>query len=236
MFQAYLSRRESEVDQIPDERRLLLDPLAEFVAARVRAEAVARLTFICTHNSRRSQMAQVLASAVARRYGIAGVEAFSGGTEVTAFHPNAVAALRRAGVHVGVVTPGDNPTYDIAFDPEHTLLARSKTFADPVNPSVDFCAVMTCTEADEACPVVPGATLRLSIPYDDPKAFDGTPHEVEQYDARCRQIAREMVYVGLSVCRAVGLAVCRSPVSGAGIDSQLKTEDRQTEDRQTEDC
>ena len=59
----------------------------------------------------------------------------------------------------------------------------------------DSCAVMTCSDADEACPIVQGADARFAIPYEDPKAFDGTREEAWAYDERCRQIAREMLYV-----------------------------------------
>lgn len=73
--------------------------------------------------------------------------------------------------------------------------AFSKRFSDPPNPQVDFCAVMVCSQADEACPHVPGAEKRFSIPYEDPKAYDGTPHESEKYNERSHQIAREMLYL-----------------------------------------
>jgi hypothetical protein len=53
---------------------------------------------------------------------------------------------------------------------------------------------MTCSEADEACPVVIGAALRVSIPYEDPKNYDNTELEVEKYAERCQQICREMFY------------------------------------------
>jgi arsenate reductase len=54
---------------------------------------------------------------------------------------------------------------------------------------------MTCTQADEACPVVEGCELRVSIPYEDPKVGDGTDQESELYDERCRQISREMLFL-----------------------------------------
>jgi hypothetical protein len=54
---------------------------------------------------------------------------------------------------------------------------------------------MTCSAADKACPIVFGADARIAIPFDDPKAFDGTDQEAAKYDERCRQIAREMLYV-----------------------------------------
>jgi arsenate reductase (thioredoxin) len=73
--------------------------------------------------------------------------------------------------------------------------AYSKKFADPSNPSENFVAVMVCSDAEEACPFVPGATVRISITYDDPKSSDGTAREQETYDERSAQIAREMGYL-----------------------------------------
>jgi hypothetical protein len=54
---------------------------------------------------------------------------------------------------------------------------------------------MTCAAADEGCPVVLGAARRVSITYEDPKAFDGTERETAAYDERCYQIGREMLYL-----------------------------------------
>jgi arsenate reductase (thioredoxin) len=70
----------------------------------------------------------------------------------------------------------------------------SKTFDDPANPAAGFGAVMTCSDADENCPFVPGTDLRLAITYDDPKNFDGTPREEEMYRERAVQIGRELLY------------------------------------------
>jgi hypothetical protein len=75
------------------------------------------------------------------------------------------------------------------------LVLFSKKYADSTNPSENFGAVMVCAEANESCPIVPGADFRLGLPYQDPKAFDNTPQQSEKYDERCRQIAREMFYV-----------------------------------------
>jgi arsenate reductase (thioredoxin) len=75
------------------------------------------------------------------------------------------------------------------------MICFSKKFGDPFNPQYDFAAIMTCSDADENCPFVPGATKRFSITYIDPKESDGTPQESETYDERCRQIAREMLFM-----------------------------------------
>jgi len=53
---------------------------------------------------------------------------------------------------------------------------------------------MTCSEADEACPFVPGGCRRSSLPYTDPKSSDGTPQQEEIYFARSIEIATEMVF------------------------------------------
>ncbi|MGB5285031.1 MAG: hypothetical protein WBN29_11010, partial [Polyangiales bacterium] len=66
---------------------------------------------------------------------------------------------------------------------------------DPFNPADGFAAIMTCSDADDACPVVMGAAIRAPIRYRDPKAADGTAQEVQAYDERCLQIATEMLYL-----------------------------------------
>jgi arsenate reductase len=61
---------------------------------------------------------------------------------------------------------------------------------------------MTCTSADEACPHVPGAAVRVALPYVDPKASDGTPDEAAAYDRCCEQVAREMLYLTAALAAA----------------------------------
>ena len=54
---------------------------------------------------------------------------------------------------------------------------------------------MNCSSADEACPFIPGADLRVPIRFVDPKESDGTEREAATYDERCKQIATEMLYM-----------------------------------------
>jgi arsenate reductase len=192
----YLTDVLPECDRIPYERRVALDRLAGFIAARATAGWPSRLTFICTHNSRRSQMAQLWAQAAAARFGVAGVECYSGGTEAAAFNPRAVAAMRRAGFRIDDPDGGDNPVYRVRFaEGEEPMECFSKLYHQAPNPDRDFCAVMTCSAADAGCPIVRGAAERISLPYDDPGFFDGSDREAAAYDERCRQIAREMLAV-----------------------------------------
>ena len=53
---------------------------------------------------------------------------------------------------------------------------------------------MTCSHADENCPLVSGASARIALTYDDPKDFDGTPLEDAKYKERVHQIGREILF------------------------------------------
>ena len=53
------------------------------------------------------------------------------------------------------------------------LKAFSKKYDDPSNPQNGFYVIMTCSQADNAYPVVKGASSWVTVPDDDPKEFDG---------------------------------------------------------------
>lgn len=177
------------------EHRQRLDQLAAAIRRRLNEEKQADVIFVCTHNSRRSHMAQLLGLAAARRKGLLTVRTFSGGTEATAFNPRAITALRRVGLEIEGAE-GTNPRHLVrlspSLDPEE---AYSKRFTDPPNPSSGFIVVMTCSQADAACPYVQGAVTRVAVPYDDPKIADGTPEEAVRYDERVAQIGRDLAWV-----------------------------------------
>lgn len=192
-IKAYAEKVIQEFDQIPVERKEILQQLALYIASKATSGETAKLTFICTHNSRRSHMSQIWAQTAAYYYGIAGVETYSGGTEATAFNTRAVKAIQEAGFTINTREQGENPVYKVRFaDDAPAIIAFSKTYDAEGNPQEDFAAIMTCSQADQNCPFIPGASLRISIPYEDPKDFDGTSQEEAQYTARCHQIAREM--------------------------------------------
>ena len=194
-IERYLSSL-SDFSAIPAERKAALKPLADYLREKQSANMPVKLTFICTHNSRRSHLGQVWAQIAALHYGIAPVECFSGGTETTACNPRTVAALERAGMEVQTITESDNPIYLFRYaDGVNPLVAFSKIYHQAPNPGKGFAAIMTCSQAEENCPLVLGAEKRFPIMYEDPKASDGAPDETEVYDARCRQIAAEMLYV-----------------------------------------
>lgn len=173
-------------------------PLITYAKACTRTNKPLVMQFICTHNSRRSQLAQVWAQVAAAYYEVPLIS-LSGGVEVTAFNERAAAALIRQGFELEK-SSGNNPKYSIRFSdiaPEITVF--SKLYDDPHNASDHFAAVMTCAEADQDCPFIPSAALRVPLRYDDPKAFDETPEETQQYDRTAALIANEMCFLFKSI-------------------------------------
>jgi len=184
-----------EFDQIWSERKEILQELSLFIQNKANANQPVYLNFICTHNSRRSHLAQLWAQAAAYYYDISNVHCFSGGTEATAFNPRAVKAMQNAGFQIRIVKEGDNPVYEVCFALDaKPVIAFSKKYDDPFNHNTDFAAIMTCSHADENCPMVLGASKRIAITYNDPKDFDGTSQETAKYKERVLQIGREILF------------------------------------------
>lgn len=192
----YVKQILGELDKVSAQRRESLDLIAAEIATRVKYRKAANLTFICSHNSRRSHMSQLWVQTAAYYYGFDEVHSFSGGTEATACNARTVTALRRVGFSVVCATEGENPEYLIQFSDERPpVRAYSKLYDADGNPKEDFIALMCCSKADETCPIVLGATSRYAIHYVDPKLCDDTEEETSQYNETCREIAREMFYI-----------------------------------------
>lgn len=185
-----------DLNDVPAERQAVLQPLSDYIKAKMAAQQSINLTFICTHNSRRSHLGQVWAQVAAAYFGIDNVHCFSGGTEATACNPRTIEALERAGLEVTKTTASENPIYEIRYNEAAApIIAFSKVYDQAPNPNRGFAAIMTCDHAEANCPFIPGAEKRLPIMYIDPKVADDTPDETATYDARCKQIAAEMKWV-----------------------------------------
>ncbi|WP_221088833.1 arsenate reductase ArsC [Deinococcus aquaedulcis] len=105
-----------------------------------------RVLILCTHNSARSQMAEALVRAAARR-GLA-LEVHSAGTEATRVKPEAAVVMAELGLDLS----------------GHT----SKTLWDvPDAQRFDY-VVTVCDSAAAGCPVYPGQTERRHYPFVDP--------------------------------------------------------------------
>ncbi len=171
---AYVASALKEFDQIPAARKEELWALTRYVQKKVAASQSVQLTFICTHNSRRSHLSQLWAQVAAYYFGVPGVQTYSGGTEATAFNPRAVRAIEEAGFKVEKTGEEPNPVYLVQYTENNPpVSAFSKIYDEGGNPTTDFGAVMTCTHADENCPFIPGA-VRISLPFERiPKHLTG---------------------------------------------------------------
>jgi protein-tyrosine phosphatase/arsenate reductase len=194
-IKSYCNNLTMEFQNIPDNRKEILNKITQYIRNKQKENKPINLVYICTHNSRRSHFGQIWAHVAASYYHIKNVNTFSGGTETTAFNINAINALKRVGFNLTPIDGENNATYYVFHDEnESPSICFSKTYDDPQNPQKEFAAIMTCSDAEENCPFIPGVELRIGTTYDDPKVFDATPFQDAKYDERCRQIALETFY------------------------------------------
>ena len=183
-------------ERISEERKIILQPLIEFISSKISKNEEVILNFICTHNSRRSHLSQIWAQTMAYYYQIENVFCYSGGTEATAMFPKVVETLANQGFEILKLSETENPVYAVKFaENEHAVICFSKKYDDDFNPMSTFAAILTCDSADENCPIVYGAEARIPIKYEDPKKSDGTPEMNETYFNRSLEIATEMKFV-----------------------------------------
>jgi arsenate reductase len=116
--------------------------------------------FLCTGNSARSIMAEVLL----QHLGGGRFTAYSAGSHPKgAVHPLAIATLQSLGLPVGGL--------------------RSKSwqeFAQPGTPRLDFVFTVCDDAAGEVCPVWPGTPITAHWGVEDPAAFHGTEADQRQ--------------------------------------------------------
>ena len=183
-------------DQISNERKNVLEPLIQYIQQKVNNGLDINLNFICTHNSRRSHLSQVWAQVASSYFNIKNVNTYSAGTEETAVFPKIIEILINTGFSINKISEGQNPIYAIKYDVNKpAIIAFSKQLDHSFNPSSNFAAIMTCSQADEGCPFIAGAEKRIPITYEDPKISDNTEFQNEIYAQRSKEIATEMFYV-----------------------------------------
>lgn len=184
-----------DFDKIPAERKTQIKKIADYIINKLKTEKKVSLIYICVHNSDRSFMGQLWATAAANYYGIKGINAYSGGLMITAFNPNVIKAMNAAGFDIEKTFDTANPRYAAKYSADSApVTCFSKKYMDSPNPKTDFAAVTTCSEADEACPLVQGADLRISTPYKAVRDADGKPDQDKVYSERSRQMETEIMY------------------------------------------
>ena len=113
----------------------------------------ARILFLCTGNSCRSQMAEGWANHLGSEW----LEATSAGIEAHGKNPRAIAVMREAGVDI---------SHQVSTRVTPEMLAQ----ADLV--------VTVCGHADEHCPVLPPGVQKKHWPLEDPAKATGTEEQI----------------------------------------------------------
>ena len=184
-----------QLQTISEERKIILQPLINFIQQKINNKEPININFICTHNSRRSHFSQVWAQVAATHFNIPNVTCYSGGTEETALFPKVVETLTNQGFTILKLSETANPIYAIKYsDNILPVIGFSKKYDNLFNPISKFAAIMTCSQADNGCPFIAGAEERIPITFEDPKISDNTAEQTKIYSERSLQIATEMFY------------------------------------------
>lgn len=178
-----------------DNRTDILLKISEKIAQELSLNKTVNLNFICTHNSRRSQLGQVWSFFAAQYFNL-NINSFSGGTEITSFYRNTVKTLQKAGFSFQLEDfSHQNPKYRISFsDSKKSLLGFSKLFSNAINQE-PYIVITTCDSADQNCPFIPSAKYRFHLPFVDPKYSDGSPENEEVYLKTNKQVASEIYFI-----------------------------------------
>lgn len=129
--------------------------------------SAAKVLFLCTGNSCRSQMAE----GWARELRPDEIEAYSAGIRASSLNPYAVRVMQEAGVDISGQT--------------------SKTVQSVFDVPLDI-VVSVCSHADETCPTFPGQVKRIHVPFDDPPHLTAEMTDEEEKLAVYRRVRDEI--------------------------------------------
>lgn len=196
-------------DRIDPSHHAAMERLSDWVVENWKAEGSLAVLTTCTGNSRRSILNAAMGNVAAAYYGFENIRFYSGGTVPSAFNPRTIATLQ--GIGFQIEATGEeaergksevvNGIYRMRWGKEFEAREYSKRFDTASNPQSGFAAVMVCDEADAECPVVPGAAIRVSMKFLDPKAYDDGDFEAVKYAERRDDIGRTWLAVLASARR-----------------------------------
>ena len=217
---AHLDLLTTSFDRIDETHLAAGEKLAEWIVANYEPQKPLGLIFVCTGNSRRSILGATMGNVAAAYWGLPEIRCSSGGTAPSAFNRRSIRALESIGIEIEATgeeaqrgAEGDpNPKYVVRWgraaegEPAMQTVEFSKHYSDPANPHSGFAALMVCTQADADCPLVKGASRRISMPYLDPKAYDDGEYEMAKYAERRDDLGRLMLAVMLKARRQLEAA------------------------------
>ena len=132
-------------------------------AKRTDPRPAARVLFLCTHNSARSQMAE----GILRHLGGSRVEAFSAGSHPTKVHPDAVRVLAAMGI-------------DISQQQSKHLDAFAGRPFDYI--------ITVCDRVREVCPLFPNDPERIHWSFPDPAIIEDTTAREQAFQQAAQQL------------------------------------------------
>ena len=179
--------------KVSNKRAIVLNEIVNYINKKRSENKISKLNFICTHNSRRSQFCQFWATFFSNYYNIR-CEAYSGGTVETEVYKSVVNNIRDYGFNISF-KECNNPIYSIKFKNVNLGNYFSKFYYDFKNPKNEFAAIMTCSDAEKTCPFVEGSEIKFYLPYEDPKKYDKSKSEKNDYKKTSEKIASEMNFL-----------------------------------------
>ena len=152
---------------------------AEGEVAPAEAAGPARVLFLCTGNSCRSQMAEGLL----RNLAPAAYESLSAGSRpAEAVHPMAIAVMQELEIDISAQQPKSIEVFLAGEQPAPNIV------------------ISVCAKASEECPAFTGAeVLSMSLPFDDPAAAEGDDEEKLAVFRRVRDEIRETLQQALAL-------------------------------------
>ena len=152
---------------------------AEGEVAPAEAAGPARVLFLCTGNSCRSQMAEGLL----RNLAPTAYESLSAGSRpAEAVHPMAIAVMQELEIDISAQQPKSIEVFLAGEQPVPNIV------------------ISVCAKASEECPAFTGAeVLSMSLPFDDPAAAEGDDEEKLAVFRRVRDEIRETLQQALAL-------------------------------------
>lgn len=199
----YLASQDGKQPPANEVHQFSMQKFAEWL--KMRGKRKSEVVVICTGNSRRSMLTSTLGNVIAAYRKWPEVHFHSAGTAPSAFNVRTIAALKQIGVEITETgsqaksgKKGEkNPHYKVQWgkDKHAYSLEYSKALGDVSLPGNEFAALIVCSDADKECPVVEGAAIRVALPFDDPKAYDGKPNESDEYAKTRDLIAQTLLLI-----------------------------------------
>ena len=187
------------VNKIPLQRKNSLNTIISELKKNNDLNLSSKLNFICTHNSRRSQLCQIWSEIIFNYYGFTRIHSFSGGTEVTNVNKRIIKILIESGFSIKQNKHISNPEYIVKCGKIKEIKLTSKLYNDIQNPANNFIAVMNCSSAEKNCPIIDGASKIISLQFDDPGEFDESSLENEKYRETNIDIASSIKYICINI-------------------------------------